>query len=84
MFDRITRAWGVTGHGIWFLSYESSQKQTVRFFSFRTRNVTPLFELEKQVQWGVLSMALSRDGRYALAVQLDHSVNDLMMIENFQ
>ena len=75
---------GVTEHGIYFMSYEDSPQQTVRLLNFKTRQITPLFTLEKQVQWGVPSLALSRDGRYALAVQLDHAVNDFMMIENFR
>jgi len=82
-FNRITRGWGVTEHGIYFMSYEELPQQTVRFLSFKTHKVTSLFTLEKQVQWGVPSLTLSRDGRYALAVQLDHAVNDFMMIENF-
>lgn len=83
-FERIKRAWGVTERGIYFVSYERSRKQTVRLFSFKTHRVAPLFTLEKQVQWGVPSLALSQDGRYAMTVQLDHAVNDLMMIDNFQ
>jgi len=82
-FNRISRGWGVTERGIYFMSYEDSPQQTVRLFNFKTQKITPLFALEKQVQWGVPSLALSADGRYALAVQLDHTVNDLMMIENF-
>ena len=61
-----------------------SPQQTVRLLNFKTDKVTQLMTLEKQVQWGVPSLALSRDGRYVLAVQLDHAVNDFMMIENFR
>ena len=82
-FNRISRGWGVTEQGIYFMSYEYAAQQTVRLLNFKTHQVTPLLTLEKQVQWGVPSLALSRDGRYALAVQLDHTVNDYMMIENF-
>jgi Tol biopolymer transport system component len=83
-FNRISRGWGVTEDGIYFMSYEDSPQQTVRLLNFKTHQITPLFTLEKQVQWGVPSLALSRDGRYVLAVQLDHAVNDFMMIENFR
>ena len=54
------------------------------FLSFRTHKVTPLFALQKQMQWGTGALVLSRDGRYALSAKLDHEVNDLMMIENFR
>jgi Tol biopolymer transport system component len=82
-FKRISRGWGVNEHGIYFMSYEDSPQQTVRLLNFKTNKITPLFTLDKQVQWGVPSLAMSRDGRFALAVQLDHAVNDFMMIENF-
>jgi Tol biopolymer transport system component len=83
-FRRIGRSWGVIEQGIFFLSWEDAPQQTVRFLSFQTRRVTPLFRLQKQMQWGISALALSRDGRYAVATELDHSVNDLMMIENFR
>jgi eukaryotic-like serine/threonine-protein kinase len=84
-YRRIGRSWGVTEQGIYFVSYEEgAAHQTVRLFSFRTRKVTSLFPLQKQVQWGIRALALSRDGRYGLGAQLDHSVSDLMMIENFR
>jgi Tol biopolymer transport system component len=80
----VGRCWGVIDEGIYFVSYEESSQQTVRFLSFRTRKVTPLFSLQKQEPWGVAALTFSRDGHYALATQLDHAVNDLMMIENFR
>jgi len=84
-YRRIGRSWGVTEQGLYFVSYEDGvAQQTVRLFDFRTRKVTALFPLQKQVQWGIRALALSRDGRYGLGAQLDHSVSDLMMIENFR
>ena len=83
-FRGIGRCWGVTEQGIYFVSYEESPRQTVRFLSFQTRKVTALFSLSKQIQWGVSALTLSRDGRYAMAAQYDHAVNDLSMIENFR
>ena len=82
-FHGITRCWGVLEQGIYFMSNEDSPRQTVRFLNFRTRQVTDLFKQEKQIAWGVGALAFSRDGRYALTVQLDHAVSDLMMLENF-
>jgi hypothetical protein len=66
------------------MSHEDSAQQAVRFLSFRTRKVSLLFPLKNQMRWGVGSLAFSKDGRYALGTELDHSVNDLMMIENFR
>lgn len=83
-FNRIIRSWGVTAKGIFFLSYEDSPQQLVRFFNFQTRAVTTLFQLRKQRQWGIGAVALTDDGRYAVVTELDHAVNDLMMIQNFR
>jgi len=83
-FDHIRRCWGVLEQGIYFVSNEDSPQQTVRFLSFQTHKITALFTLQNQMDWRVAALALSRDGRYALTVQLDHAVNDLMMIENFR
>ena len=83
-FHSIGRCWGTTEQGIYFISYEDSPRQTVRFLSFQSHKVTVLFSLPKQIQWGVSALSLSRDGRYAMAAQYDHAVNDLSMIENFR
>jgi eukaryotic-like serine/threonine-protein kinase len=83
-FREMGRSWGVIEQGIYFVSYEDSPQQTVRLLSFRTYRVTPLFRLQKQMRWGIGSLALSREGHYAVAAQLDHAVNDLMMIDNFR
>jgi Tol biopolymer transport system component len=81
-FDRITRSWGVLANGIYFISMEDTPDQVVRFFSFRTRDVSSLFALQKAPVLWVPGLVLSPDGRYALTVQLDHAVNDLIMIDN--
>jgi len=83
-FSRIGRTWGVIDQGIFFVSWEDGPQQTVRFLSFQTHQVTTLFRLQKQTQWGISSLAFSRDGHYGVATELDHSVNDLMLIENFR
>jgi Tol biopolymer transport system component len=84
-FQSIGRGWGVIESGIYFVSHEDSAQQAVRFLSLRTRKVSPLlFPLQRQIRWGVGTLAFSRDGRYAVGTELDHSVNDLMMIENFR
>lgn len=83
-FRGIGRSWSVIAHGIVSVSYEDSPQQSVRFLRFRTLEVTPLFTLQKQMDWRTGALALSRDGRYAVATQLDHAVNNLMMIDNFR
>jgi Tol biopolymer transport system component len=82
-YDRIFRSWGVVDRGIYFLSREDAPHQTIRFFSFATRRVTPLAALDKEPIWDYPDVALSRDGRLMLFAYLDQDINDLMLIENF-
>ena len=82
-FDRIFRSWGVVKQGIYFMSKETGPRQTVRFFSFATRRVTPLLTLEREPIWDYPDVALSSDGHRLLTARIDQEVNDLMLIENF-
>lgn len=82
-FDRIFRSWGIIDQGIYFISREEAPYQTIRFFSFTTRQITPLATLDKEPIWDYPDVALSRDGRLLLYACLDQEVNDLMLIENF-
>jgi Tol biopolymer transport system component len=82
-YDRIFRSWGVIDRGIYFLSREDAPHQTIRFFSFATRRVTPLVTVDKEPIWDYPDVALSQDGRLMLFAYLDQDINDLMLIENF-
>ncbi|HEX4165679.1 MAG TPA: protein kinase [Bryobacteraceae bacterium] len=81
---RISRSWGVIRDGIYFIAKENQTRQSVRFFSFVTRQVAIILRLEKDPGWSFPALALSSDGRRLLAVQTDREVNDLMMITNFR
>ncbi|MBV8841720.1 MAG: serine/threonine-protein kinase [Bryobacterales bacterium] len=82
-FDKIFRSWGIIERGIYFLSREETPHQIIRFFSFASRQITPLVALEKEPIWDYPDVALSNDGRRLLYACLDQEINDLMMIENF-
>jgi hypothetical protein len=82
-FDRIFRSWGVLDRGIYFVSRQAAPHQTIRFFSFATRQITSLVTLDKEPIWDYPDVALSGDGRQLLSASLDQEVNDLMLIENF-
>jgi Tol biopolymer transport system component len=82
-FDKVFRSWGILNQGIYFMSRDEAQYQTVRFFSFANRRVTSLVTLDKQPIWDYPDVALSSDGRQLLYANLDQEVNDLMLIENF-
>jgi Tol biopolymer transport system component len=83
-FARISRSWGALKQGIYFIAKENEPRQTVRFFSFGTREVADVVRLDKEPDWSYLGLAMSADGRYLLTVQIDREANDLMMIENFR
>jgi Tol biopolymer transport system component len=83
-FDKIFRSWGVVREGIYFMSKVQGKRQTVRFFSFVTGQVTPLLTLEGELIWNYPNLALSPDGRRLLTARFDQEVSDLMLIENFR
>jgi Tol biopolymer transport system component len=80
----IGRSWGVIPDGIYFIARENQRQQSVRFFSFATRQLAEILRLEKDPGWIFPAVALSSDGRRLLTVQTDREVNDLMMITNFR
>ena len=82
-FNRIFRSWGVIDRGIYFMSRQDAPRQTIRFFSFATRQIASLVTLDKEPIWDYPDVAVSRDGRRVLVACLDQEVNDLMLIENF-
>jgi len=83
-YDRIFRSWGIVPQGIYFISREERAHQTVRFFSFATRQISPLLTLSKEPIWDYPDVALSSDGRRLLTAWLEQEVNDLMLIDNFR
>jgi serine/threonine protein kinase/Tol biopolymer transport system component len=83
-FNRIRRSWGVLKEGIYFMMQEKTPPLTVQFLSFETGKVVPLFRLPKDSPWDFPTLTLSSDARYAVVSQVEESVNDVMMIENFR
>ncbi len=79
-----TRSWGIVGQGIYFISKEDTPRQTIKFFSFATRRITPLVTVEKEALFYQSGLTLAPDGRTLLYAQKDHSVNDILLIENFR
>ena len=58
-----TRWWGVLKQGIYFMADEKTPRNTIRFYSFVTKKVTPLAVLDNEPHWGTPGVALSPDGR---------------------
>jgi Tol biopolymer transport system component len=77
-------AWAVVDRGIYFINPESKPHATIEFFSFATRRVTQVAEMEKDPALGNPGLAVSPDGRQILYTQLDQRGSDIMLVENFQ
>jgi Tol biopolymer transport system component/serine/threonine protein kinase len=89
--QRVTEAlhrgfWGhfaVTVAGIYLLDSDAAPKPTIMFYSFQTRLLTPVLQLEEDpVPW-MANLAASRDGRTVFFAQGNWH-NSLTMAENFQ
>jgi Tol biopolymer transport system component len=78
------RAWGVTQQGFYFIVRQPGDRQTLRFYSSRTRRTVPVATLDKAPMWNSPVIGLSPDGRTLLYAQRDHSRNDIMLIDNFR
>ncbi len=74
--------WAMLNQGIYFAS--PTPRPGIQFFSFATRRVTAIAVLEKPPIFGMPGLAVSPDGRWILHTQLDQSVNDILLVENFR
>ena len=54
------------------------------FYDFRTRKVTQIGAIEKEVSRSSGAFSVTWDGRYIAWSQIDRAESDLMMIENFR
>ena len=78
------RSWSMVKQGICFIAKEAGAQQTIRFFSFATRRVTPLVKVNNEALWWQPGLALSPDGRRLLFAQLDHTNDEIMLMEEFR
>jgi hypothetical protein len=77
--------WGhfaVTDAGLYLLDSDAAPKPTIMFYSFQSRLLTPVLQLEYPNPW-VANLAASRDGRTVFFAQGNWH-NSLTMAENFQ
>ena len=68
--------------GIYFIPRaDPGEHHSVDFFSFKTKQVTPIIRLT-----GAVSevLALSPDGRSLLYTQIDSTISDLMLVEDYR
>lgn len=71
----------VASKGIYFIAPHSDGSSAVQFHSFATGKVTTIAAIHRPVHWG---LSVSPDERYVLYTQVDQSIGDLMLVENFR
>jgi Tol biopolymer transport system component len=75
--------WSVTDTGILFVTREPDF-DAMDVYRFSDRRVVRAGRLAFRVPWGFRNMAVSRDGRWALATRMVRSDADLMRLEDFR
>ncbi len=78
------RSWNVLNEGICFIAKEEAPQQTIRFFSFATRRVTPLIPVNGEALFWLSGLALSADGKRLLFAQPEPRKDEIMLMENFR
>lgn len=76
--------WALLKQGIYFVTPEPKSGPVIQFFSFATRQATPVAVLEKRLIQGPPGFAVSPDGRWLIWSQLDQIGSDIMRVENFR
>jgi Tol biopolymer transport system component/DNA-binding winged helix-turn-helix (wHTH) protein len=71
--------WACSARGIYFVPADASR--SVRYFDFATRQIRPVFEVEKDFGG---SLSLSPDGRWLLYSQFGEANGDIMLVEHFR
>ena len=75
--------WAIADDGLYFINPEAKDGVAMEFFDFATRKVRQVGKLGK-VTIGTTCIAVSPDRRQILYVQIDHSGQDIMLVENFR
>jgi Tol biopolymer transport system component/DNA-binding winged helix-turn-helix (wHTH) protein len=70
--------WTLSPGGIYFVPAEAPR--SVRYFDFATRQIRPIFEVEKDFFRG---LSLSPDGRWIIYSQIGDASGDIMLVDHF-
>jgi Tol biopolymer transport system component len=79
--------WAVARNGIYFIDFDvpSEAPRPVRFFNFRSRQVTQVGTVENTVSWSnTPGFAISPDSRWLLYSSVERRDADLMLLDNFR
>ncbi len=78
------RYWAVLNDGVYFVAPVASARPAITFFSFATQRALQLGVLERDPLQGPPGLTVSPDSRWVLYAQVDQSVSDIMLVENFR
>jgi Tol biopolymer transport system component len=78
------RYWAIQDNGVYFVAPMASARPAIKFFNFFTHAVAQRGVLERDPLQGPPGLTISPDGRWLLYAQVDQSVSDLMLVENFR
>jgi Tol biopolymer transport system component len=70
--------WTLSPSGIYFVPAEAPK--SLRYFDFATRQIRPIFEVDKDFAGGP---SVSPDGRWILYSQADDMTGDIMLVDHF-
>ena len=72
-------AWSLASGGIYFVPAEAPR--SVRYFDFTSKQIRPIFEVEKDFGGG---LSVSPDGRWILYSQAGDQNSDIMLVDHFR
>jgi Tol biopolymer transport system component len=78
-----TEAWTPFGGGIYFLGFANG-KSAINFFDLRTKELRPVYFLEKPAPFWVGGLPISSDGHWLLLPLVEEASSDLMLVENWR
>ncbi len=69
--------WTLSRGGIYFVPYQAPR--SLRYFDFATRQIRPIFEVEKDFD----SLSISPDGRWIMYSLVGDENSDIMLVDHF-
>ena len=75
---RDSKLWALSPGGIYFVPAEAPR--SLRYFDFATRQIRPIFEVDKDFDSG---LSVSPDGRWILYSQNGDVSSDIMLVDHF-
>jgi Tol biopolymer transport system component/DNA-binding winged helix-turn-helix (wHTH) protein len=76
---RDAKVWALFPGGIYFVHAEAPR--SLRYFDFATRQIRPIFDIDKDF---VSGFSLSPDGRWILYSQAGEAKGDIMLVDHFR